>query len=60
MNNLPIPDEPLIDITRWLGAIPVILQQIADCELMTIAGACLMFGFAWLLVYKLTSWGGSQ
>ena len=53
-------EAPLIDITRWLGAFPVILQMIADCELMTIAGAALLFGFAWLLVYKLTSWGGSD
>ena len=53
-------EAPLIDITRWLGAFPVILQMIADCELMTIAGAALLFGFAWLLVWKLTSWGGGE
>lgn len=55
MNN-----EPVIDLVRWLGAFPVILQMIADCELMTIAGAALLFGFAWLLVWKLTSWGGEE
>lgn len=55
MNN-----EPVIDILRWLGAFPVILQMIAETDLMTIAGGALMFGFAWLLVYNLTSPGGGS
>lgn len=50
MNN-----EPLIDLSRWLGSIPVIIQCLADEPLFVYAGAALMFAFAWLLVYRLTS-----
>lgn len=57
MNNTEIL-EPIYDLTRWFGAIPEILRMIAQTDLMQIAGAALMFGFAWLLVYKLTSFNG--
>lgn len=56
MNN----NEPLIDLTRWLGAFPVILQMIVDEPLMIVAGAALIFGFAWLLVWLLTDWGSTE
>ena len=48
-------DIPVIDLSRWLDAIPVIIQQLADEPLFIYAGAALMFAFAWLLVYRLTS-----
>lgn len=56
MNN----NEVLIDLGRWLGSIPEIVRMIAEEPLFLYAGGALMFGFAWLLVYKLTSWGGSD
>lgn len=48
-------NEPLFDLIRWFGAFPVILQLLADDPLLTVAGGALMFGFAWLITYRLTS-----
>lgn len=52
-----IPEDAVIDITRWFGAIPEIISMIADTDLFTVAGGVLMFAFGWLLAYKLTSIG---
>ena len=48
-------NEPLFDLTRWFGAFPVILQLLADDPLLTVAGGALLFGFGWLITYRLTS-----
>lgn len=53
-------EDLFLDLGRWLGSIPEILRMIAEEDLTVYAGAALMFGFAWLLVYNLTSWGGSD
>lgn len=47
-------NEPIIDITRFLGAFPEILRMLADIPLMVIAGGALLFAYAWLFAYRLT------
>lgn len=57
MNNLPeivLTPPPELDLFRWLGSIPVILDYLSDDEFFSIVGGLFLLAAAFLIFYALS------
>lgn len=57
MNNLPeivFTEPPDLDLFRWLGSIPVILDYLTDDPLFPVVGGLFLVGAAFLIFYALS------